>query len=263
MSQVLFEKLDNNIGKIVLNDPDNLNAMGEEMAGDFSKLISELSQKLSKNEEKLTSIIMTGAGRAFSAGGHLDMLEAKTKLDPEENKSRMLKFYNSFLCMLELNIPIIATINGHAIGAGLCVASACDIRICSEKAKLGFTFTKLGLHPGMGATYYLPKVVGHANALELMLTGRVITAEDALRIGLVSSVLPTEQVFNKALEIAAEIAECGPESISQLVQTLRCGSADQSSALEREAACQAENYSGAEFKEGIRAAIEKRKPNFN
>ena len=257
MSQVLYEKLNNNITKIVLNDPDNLNAMGEEMAADFKAVVNNISA-----EEKPRAIILTGAGRAFSAGGHLDMLEAKTKLSAEENKRLMLEFYDSFLSVLDLKVPVIAAINGHAIGAGLCVASACDIRIAADKAKLGFTFTKLGLHPGMGATYYLPQVVGHSSAIELMLTGRVITAEEALRIGLISQVLPVDEVFAAAEKIANEICDCGPLSIEQLLESLRTPAKDVKASLEREATCQAINYASDEFKEGIRATIEKRKPNF-
>ncbi|RIL09257.1 MAG: enoyl-CoA hydratase/isomerase family protein [Proteobacteria bacterium] len=258
MTLVLYQAISEHSGVITLNDPDNLNAMGEEMADEFSALIT----KLQREAKKLRALILTGSGRAFSAGGNLEMLEKKTSLNAEENHRRMLNFYNSFLCMLDLGVPLIAAINGHAIGAGLCVASACDVRVCSDKARLGFTFTKLGLHPGMGATYFLPKLLGYASAAELILTGRVIEAPEALRVGLVSKIVAAEKVVEEAKAIAQEICECGPESIKQVLQTLRQGVHELPRMLEREATCQSINYGSQEFKEGVRAAIEKRKPAF-
>ena len=258
MALVLFEENPKGWGVITLNNPDHLNAMGEDMAEEFSTMIDDLAAK----KGNYRSIILTGAGRAFSAGGNLDMLEKKTEYSAEKNKELMEKFYYSFLKILDLNIPIIAAINGHAIGAGLCVASACDIRVSVESAKLGFTFTKLGLHPGMGATHFLPKVVGYPMASELMLTGRVIKAPEAGRIGLVSQVVKDGEAMAAAEAIAEEINSCGPEVTQQLLNTLRKGSTSMQSALENEANCQAVNYASEEFKEGISAIKEKRAPNF-
>jgi len=258
MPLILSETNSQGVCTLTLNDPENLNAMSEEMAVEFSAFISSLLQgnKLPK------VLILTGAGRAFSAGGNLAMLEDKTKLDPEENRQRMIKFYESFLCILKLPLPIIAAINGHAVGAGLCLASACDIRIAVENAKLGFTFTKLGLHPGMGATYFLSRILGDAMARELLLTGRVIDAHDALNIGLVSKIVPQADLMNQVGNIVGEILQCGPNAVGQLLQTLRESSSNLEEALKREALNQSYSYADAEFKEGIRAAIEKRKPNF-
>jgi enoyl-CoA hydratase len=174
----------------------------------------------------------------------------------------MLDFYASFLCIRTLGVPVIAAINGHAIGAGLCVACACDIRIAAEGAKLGLTFTRLGLHPGMGATYFVPKVLGYARAQEFLLTARVIAAAEAVEFGLVSRVVPVGSTISAAREIAAEILSCGPESVSQLLVSLRGSDAELEAALEREATYQAENYAGAEFLEGVSALIEKRQPAF-
>lgn len=256
MALVLFEKRTPTVGLITLNDPDSLNAMGEEMAEEFSHLISRL-----KNE-KLRALFLTGAGRAFSAGGRLEMLERKCAIAPEENRALMMKFYRSFLCIRDLSVPSLALINGHAIGAGLCLAAACDFRIAVQSAKFGFTFTRLGLHPGMGGTFFLPKLVGVARATELMVTGKIIEAAEAERIGLVSKVVPADALGAQAESLVAEIMPSGPEAVAQLLATLRGDPQELQRALEREADCQKINYAGAEFAEGVRAAIEKRPPSF-
>ena len=255
---VRFELHSESIGKITLYDPDRLNAMGEDMARDFKRVVADL-----KGNQKIRVLILTGAGRAFSAGGDLQMLEKKTELSGEENRRRMLEYYHSFLGVLDLKLPIIAAINGHAIGAGLCVAAACDVRICAEKAKLGLTFTRLGLHPGMGATYFLPRVIGHAAASELMLSGKVIDAGEALRLGLVSKLVAADRIIAESEAIANEILSCGPEATTQLLESLRSGPRTMNQALEREALAQGINYASADFKEGVRALIEKRTANFS
>jgi len=258
MATVLFEQLTPHIGKITLNDPDSLNAMSEGMAEEFRAVLAALETAAVKPR----AIIVTGSGRAFSAGGDLAMLKKKTTLTKDENRERMLWFYDSFLGILDLEIPLIAAINGHAIGAGLCVASACDIRIVSKGAKLGFTFVKLGLHPGMGATFVLPQVLGNAAARELLLTGRVIEADEALRVGLVSKLVAPDALLAEAQKIAEEIAANGPLCVKQLLRSVRAPALTLQEALQREASAQADNYAGAEFLEGVQATMEKRKPNF-
>lgn len=247
------------VARLTLNDPANLNAMSEDMAAEFAKSVGKI-----RDSANLRAVILTGAGKAFSAGGSLSMLEAKTKRTAEENRLAMLKFYDSFLCLRSVAAPFIAAINGSAIGAGLCVACACDIRVASEDAKLGFTFTKLGLHPGMGASFFVPRALGYAAASELLLTARVIGAEEALRYGLVSRTFKKEELLSGAEQIAAEIAACGPEASRQLLETLRSDNCSNlQSALEREALCQSVNYASCEFAEGLKAVQQKRSPKFS
>jgi enoyl-CoA hydratase/carnithine racemase len=259
MTLIEYSEFAPHCGLITLNDPANLNAMGEDMAAEFKALV----EKLRPAAATIRCLVLTGQGRAFSAGGNLEMLEKKIALSKEENRNRMLAFYDSFLCILSLQVPLIAAVNGHAVGAGLCVACACDVRVAAEGAKFGVTFTRLGLHPGMGGTYFLPKVLGTAAAAELMLTGRVIDAGEALRIGLVSRVVAPGALLDTAKSIALEIASCGPLATHQLVESLRGSHGLLAQALEREAGCQSVNYQGSEFKEGVRAAIEKRPADFN
>ena len=257
MALVLQTIDSNGIATLTLNDAANLNAMSDEMAREFEAAITVL-----KGNKKLRAVILTGAGKAFSAGGHLSMLEAKRTKTAEENRTGMLAFYNSFLCMRELNVPLIAAMNGAAVGAGLCVACACDFRVAADTTKLGFTFLKLGLHPGMGATYFVPRIVGPSIATELLLTARVITADEAHRIGIVSRVCASADVLTEAQSIASEILTCGPDATSQLLITMRGDTAELTEALKREASCQSINYASAEFAEGVASVKEKRSPNF-
>lgn len=246
------------IATITLNDEANLNAMSEQMAKEFSALVSQL-----KTEGKAKVILLTGAGRSFSAGGHLEMLDAKRTKSAQENRAGMLTFYDSFLSILDLHVPIIAVLHGAAVGAGLCLACAADIRIAADNTKLGFTFLKLGLHPGMGGTFLVPRIIGRSAATELLLTGRIIAAEEALRIGLISRICPKENVMNDARAIANEILSCGLEAQRQLLQTMRGDLAGLPAALEHEAEMQSINYNSTEFAEGLSAVREKRAPRFS
>ena len=257
MALVLFDERTPGVGTITLNDPANLNAMSEAMSHEFAALVISL-----KARRDLRAIILSGAGRAFSAGGDLQMLEQKTKKSGEENRQLMHLFYDSFLSIRLLGVPLIAAINGHAIGAGLCLASGCDIRVAAEGAKLGMTFTRLGLHPGMGATWFLPNILGIAAASELLLTARIIESAEAQSIGLVSKVVPAADVISCADAIAKEIISCGPQAVRQLLASLRNRAPTLDAALEREALCQSVNYASDEFKEGVRATIEKRAAKF-
>ncbi len=258
MALVLHSIDSDGVATLTLNDEANLNAMSDEMAGEFSSAVATL-----RNNPSLRAVVLTGSGKAFSAGGHLAMLESKRSKTPEENKKGMLAFYDSFLCMRDLNVPLIAAINGAAVGAGLCVACACDIRIASSRAKLGFTFLKLGLHPGMGATYFVPNVIGASAATELLLTGRIIDADEGYRLGLVSKICAAESLLSDAKSITQEFLSCGPVASAQLLRTMRGDPIALRTALEHEAECQSVNYGHAEFAEGVAAMREKRSPNFS
>ncbi len=257
MALVLSTINDEGIATLTLNDESNLNAMSEEMAIEFSAAVAALAQS-----GKAKVVVITGAGKAFSAGGHLEMLDAKRSRTREENRSGMLSFYRSFLGILDLGVPLIAALNGAAVGAGLCVACACDIRIASKEAKLGFTFLKLGLHPGMGATFLVPRIIGRSAATELLMTGRIINAQESLRFGLVSRIAESGSALEEAYTVAREMLACGPEARTQLLQTLRSDYAALPATLEREAECQSINYNSAEFAEGIAALREKRGARF-
>lgn len=250
-----LEKSPNGVYQLILNHPPTKNAMNEEMATEFFKIIQDL-----KKDSKLRVLILTGAGETFSAGGNLDMLFAKIKISEKQNEKLMLEFYNNFLSLTELNVPVIAAINGHAMGAGLCLSLACDIRIALDSAKLGLNFVLLGLHPGMAATYFLPRLVGPTKAAELLFSGKVLTAEEANKIGLITQVASKDNFWAVVDSFAQQILVAGPQAISMLKESLRINAqADLKTCLSREAKCQAASYASEEFLKGITAAREKRK----
>lgn len=255
MSLLDYQILSESIGLITLQDPDRLNAMSEEMAEEMRQLVS----RLRGSSDLPRVLIITGAGRSFSAGGDLHMLEAKAQKSIKQNTKEMLEFYHSFLSILSLDVPLIAAVNGHAIGAGLCLACACDFRVVSRKAKLGFTFSKLGLYPGMGATYFLPAVVGHSSAAELMLTGRMLSGEQSVKYGITQHLVDEGEVLEESKRIAAEILACGPLATRNLLISLRGDRSQLEEKLLVEAREQARSYASEEFLEGIAATREKRK----
>jgi enoyl-CoA hydratase len=174
----------------------------------------------------------------------------------------MLPFYRSWLSIRRLEVPTIAAINGAAIGAGMCMALACDIRVAAARARLGVPFVRLGMHAGMGATYLLPDVVGHAAARELLLSGRVIDAEEACRIGLVSRVLPDEGFLEEALEVANGIAGAAPLANRLTKIGLSSHFDSLEAALQWEALAQPVTLATEDLQEGIAAARERRAPRF-
>ena len=157
-SLVLLER-DGDVATLTFNDPDRLNAMSQAMGEVFAERIGELA-----GDESLRGVVLTGAGRAFSAGGDLEMIQqradegsARPGVARRGIRDAMRSFYKLFLSVRDLSCPTVAAINGAAVGAGFCVALACDVRIASNKSRLGLNFTRIGLQPGMGATWTLPR----------------------------------------------------------------------------------------------------------
>ena len=254
--QNIVLSVEDGIGDICLNRPEVRDAMSADMGDEIARAVAELNA-----HDGLRAVIVRGAGKSFSSGGDLAMLKARSQRPGEENRRGMRAFYLKFLSIRQLHVPSIAAMHGHAIGAGLCFALGCDMRVAATGTKMGVTFVKVGLHPGMGATFLLPRIVGQARAAELLLTGRVIGAEEAERIGLVSAV--TDDPVERARQIAGDIAAAAPVAVSQVKATLRdVGYRSLSEALDREAACQAIDYATADLVEACDAFGEKRKPAF-
>lgn len=238
------------VATLWLNDPDRRNAMSEAMADQFAAAINQLQR-----DQNLRAVVVTGAGLAFSAGGDLNMLLGKPERDPETNRRDMLRFYDSFLGILRLHVPLIAAINGHAMGAGLCLALACDFRVISSDARIGLNFVRLGLHPGMGATYLLPRIAGYNVAMDLLLTGRTLSAATSAGMRLFHEIVPAPEVLPTAYRLSSSMHDCGPVAVQQTLATLRPAPTELARALEREAEMQSLNYAGDEFRRCLEAAL--------
>jgi enoyl-CoA hydratase/carnithine racemase len=173
------------------------------------------------------------------------------------------EFYLNFLSIRKVPIPTIAAVNGHAVGAGAGLALACDLCLCADDAKFGFPFAKIGLYPGMGTTYLLPRLVGTARAFELLTTCELVSAAEAERIGLVNRVVPAAQLMPEALRLARKIASMPLGVIRMVKEAIYMHPAtDLETAIEREAANQALTFTTEDIKEGIAALLEKRPPRF-
>jgi enoyl-CoA hydratase len=178
-------------------------------------------------------------------------------------RERMMSFYRTWLSVRDIEVPVIAAVNGAAIGAGLSLALACDLRYAAEDATLGVPFTALGMHPGMATTWFLPQVVGLAVARELLLTGRLVTGAEAAGLGLVNrAVPPGEAVVDVALDVAAAIAGTAPVATRLTTAALRGGHAGLEAALQWEALAQPVTLATEDLQEGLAAARERRAPRF-
>jgi enoyl-CoA hydratase/carnithine racemase len=215
---LLFEKR-GKIAILTLNRPDIRNAYTDQ------PIIEEMLEVIEnvQGDPSVSVMILTGAGSAFSAGGNVkDMVNKQGMFAGDPGQVRQ-GYRNGIqripLALEKLDVPTIAAVNGPAIGAGCDLSCMCDIRIASEKARFGETFVSVGIIPGDGGAYFLPRAVGFAKALEMAFTCRVLDAGEALRIGLVSEVVPPERLLERSLEIAQEIAR-QPARILRLAKRL-------------------------------------------
>jgi len=262
---LIVQTRDGDFVTLTFNDPTRLNAMTQAMGEAFAAAIAELAADAS-----LRAVVLTGAGRAFSAGGDLTMIESRAAQGAENGprgrgqiRDGMRAFYQLFLSVRDLPCPVIAAINGAAIGAGLCVALACDVRIASSEAKLGLNFTQLGLHPGMGATWTLPRLVGPARAAEILFSSRTLTGKEAAAIGLVSRAVAAAEVLPAARALAAEFAAVAPLAVRGVKRALRrTDAASLEDQLSFEAQEQAACFESRDVHEGLAAARERRAAKF-
>lgn len=251
------ERPSDGVALLVLDNPDQRNAMSDAMTASWVAAVDSLAA-----DRSVRVVVVMGEGSAFCSGGDLSWLASEPDAGVDRLRERMLPFYRSWLAIRRLEVPTIAAINGPAIGAGLCVALACDLRYAAEGAKMGVPFVKLGLHPGMAGTYLLPDAVGEAAARDLLLTGRLVEAEEAARIGLVSRTFPTQTFRDDVLDVARGIAGTAPVASRLTTLALRQRHAGIDQALQWEALAQPVTMATEDLQEGIRAAKEKRRPEF-
>jgi len=258
LTHLRVERPSDGVALLTLDNPDMRNAMSDEMTSSWVAAVAELAA-----DRSLRAVVVTGAGSAFCSGGNTSWIASEPDATVDELRARMLPFYRAWLSIRTLEVPTIAAVNGPAIGAGLCLALACDLRYAAAGARLGVPFVKLGMHAGMGGTHLLPEVVGQAHARDLLLTGRVVDAEEALRLGLVSRVLDQAGFLPDVLEIAAGIAGSAPIASRLTTLALRDGGhTDLEAALQWEAMAQPITLATEDLQEGIRASREKRPPVF-
>ena len=249
---------DDGVVLVTLEQPDRRNAMSDRMTAAWPELVETL-----RLDPDVRTVVLTGAGRAFCAGGDISWIGSEPEARVIELRTRMLAFYRGWLSIRSLEVPTIAAINGAAVGAGAALALACDLRYAAASARFSVPFASLGLHPGMATTWLLPEVVGVASARDLLLTGRMVDAEEMLRLGLVSSVSGDDGFLEGVLRAAHTVAAGAPMAIRLTkVALARGGHATYDDALEWEALAQSVTLASADLREGLAAIGEKRAPRF-
>ena len=252
---LLFEKRDG-IGFVTINRPDKLNALNDELIEELFDVFKRI-----RADDEVGVAILTGAGeKAFVAGADIQEFIGR---DPVESRKFSLKGQNLSRLIEGLGKPVIAAINGYALGGGCELAQACTIRIASESARLGQPEVNLGIIPGMGGTQRLPRLIGKGRALELILTGNMIDAHEAHRIGLVNKVVPQRELMKACEEMARVILSKGPVAIRLALDAVNAGmEMSLGEALDYESTLFGLTFSTEDMKEGTKAFMEKRPPKF-
>jgi enoyl-CoA hydratase len=256
MASALIFELTDGIARITVNRPDKLNALNAIVIAELGDAVTRI-----ETDSAVRGAILTGAGaKAFVAGADIAEL---TEQGATGGRSRALVGQQVFRRLERCGKPVIAAVNGFALGGGCELAMACHLRVASEQAKFGQPEVKLGIAPGYGGTVRLPRLVGKGRALELLLTGEMIDAQEALRIGLVNRVVPADRLLAEAEAMLRTILANGPRAIRACLEAVDNGldmTVDQALLLEA-------SYFGLlsateDMREGTRAFIEKRKPSF-
>lgn len=260
---VVYEKSDR-IVTVTINRPDSRNAVAEH--ADCDDLVQAI--EAADADREVSVLILTGAGSAFSAGGNLKNMRDRVGIggldSPDATRANYKKGVQRIpLALQSAEITTIAAINGHAIGLGLDIAAYCDLRVAADSAKFASSFLKVGLVPGDGGAWILPRVVGYARAAELILTGDTIGAEEALAIGLVNQVVPAAELMAAANRLADRVCANPPRSLRLAKRLLREGQNSRlPELLELSAAFQALAHETADHEEALAAFFEKRPARF-
>ncbi|HLB11857.1 MAG TPA: enoyl-CoA hydratase-related protein [Dehalococcoidia bacterium] len=260
---ILYTK-ENGIATITLNRPQAMNTFHPNMLSEWTQAIED-----AKHDDDVMVIMVTGAGRAFCAGMDVKAsAEGRAAENPDLPTGHMWHnlrdtVHQVHRAVMDLPKPYIAAVNGAAAGGGMDLLSLCDIRIASDKARFGMSYVKMAVVPGGGGCYFMPRIVGMAKALELMWTGDFIDAEEALRIGYVSKVVPHDELMPATYEFCEKLVQ-GPAVAIQLAKRLayRCTTLTMPEALEAADSAMAIALSTEDAKEGPRAFVEKRVPVF-
>ncbi len=258
-SDILYEK-DGQVAIITLNKPEKMNSFSAQMQDDISRAIKDAEQ-----DQAIRAIVLTARGRAFCAGADVKAMAARFDAGKKPKKDTgYLSLHNSlYVQMQSCGKPIICAVNGVAAGGGLDMALACDIRIASDKARFAEVFIRRGMIPASGGTYFLPRLVGIDRALLLIWTGDMVDAVEAERIGLVTMVVPHDELMPAAMDLAEKLAKGPPLAIKEAKRAVYQGLAmNLSQTLEYLAPVVQRLNETEDHKEGARAFVEKREPVF-
>lgn len=245
---------------ITLNRPQSLNALTLEVGNEFKAAVGEAVERGAR------AIVLTGAGRAFSAGGDLKEMQkiAKQEGRVEAFFDEPLGALNECLMLIrQTPLPFIAAVNGAASGGGCNFALACDLVVAGESARFNQAFIKIGLVPDCGGTFILPRLIGWRRASELLMTGDVVSAQQALDMGMINAVVPDEELMARAMALAEKLAAAPTVALGKIKELLEASANNQySGQLELERKAQIEAGQTKDFREGVAAFIEKRPPKF-
>jgi len=253
---ILKLSVEEGIAVVTISRPAALNALNKKFFGEMDAMIAEIS-----GNPGIRVMVLTGEGKAFVAGADIAEMVSMT---PMEGESFSKTGQHTFRSLEKMQIPVIAAINGFALGGGLELAMGCDIRIASSKAKFGQPEVNLGLIPGYAGTQRLPRLVGLGDALYLLMSGEMIGAEDALRMGLVQKVCEPEQLMDEVMKIARIMASKGPQAVRLAKQVTRQGLL---AGFEEGCILESRGFgtlfgAGSQGQEGMKAFLEKRKPSW-
>lgn len=252
MYETLVYEKKGSIGILTINRPEKLNALSNVLISELNALLADI-----ESENEVRVLILTGAGdKAFVAGADIgELVERDALLGRKVSRERQ----DVFSRLENLPVPSIAAVNGYALGGGLELALACSIRICSERAKFGAPEVKLGIIPGDGGTQRLPRLVGKGRAMEMILTGDFIDADEAFRIGLVNRVVPHNNLLDTAMELAEKIASRPPLAVKYAKEAVNFSQSGSESGYALESYLHALTCTTEDKKEGVSAFLEKRK----
>jgi 2-(1,2-epoxy-1,2-dihydrophenyl)acetyl-CoA isomerase len=242
------------VATITLNRPDKLNAFTGTMREDLLAAVRECER-----DESVRVVVLTGAGRAFCAGGDVEYMATLQQTNDVESFRKLLDAGRDIVLQLaSMPKPVIASVNGVAAGAGCNLALACDFRIASDAAKLSESFVKIGLHPDWGGTWLLPRLVGRSRAFELLASGRMVDASDALALGMVDRVVPAAELAAETEKLAQSFAASSPLAVAGIKRALSAAERNELHAqLELEAEHQVECFQSEEARQKIAAFAKK------
>ncbi len=257
----IIYQVEDGIGRITLNKPEKLNAMSWSTWAEIERAIAE-----AEDDDATKVVVITGAGRGFSAGTDLTDTRPESEWEPRPFDGRDEQMRSRYLSCAQIHHcrkPTIAAVNGVSVGAGLSLALACDIRIASEKARFSAIFVKRAIVADTGSTWFLPRLVGMENALKMLYTGKMVPAAEALQTGLVSEVVPADELDERVTALATEIAT-GPSVAIELMKRLAHESFDKSLEvqIEHEEYLQRITHNTEDVAEGRNSFLEKRDPVF-